>query len=70
MQLMAITHLPQVASKGTDHILVRKVDDKGSTKTYLSRLDNEQRVEEIAKLMSGSKVNEAALMNAKNLMNE
>lgn len=70
MQLMAITHLPQVASKGTDHILVRKEDLKGSTKTYLSRLDNDQRVEEIAKLMSGSKVNEAALMNAKNLMNE
>jgi len=70
MQLMAITHLPQVASKGTDHILVQKKDDKDSTKTYLSRLDNEQRIEEIAKLMSGSKVNDAALMNAKNLMNE
>lgn len=70
MQLMAITHLPQVASKGTDHILVQKKDENGRTKTYLSRLDNEQRIEEIAKLMSGSKVNEAALMNAKNLMNE
>ncbi|PWH86328.1 DNA repair protein RecN [Brumimicrobium oceani] len=70
MQLLAITHLPQVASKGNDHILVQKRDEKGITKTYLSRLDNEQRVEEIAKLMSGSKVNEAALMNAKNLMNE
>ncbi len=70
MQLMAITHLPQVASKGADHILVQKKDEKGSTKTYLSRLDNDERIEEIAKLMSGSKVNEAALMNAKNLMNE
>ena len=70
MQLMAITHLPQVASKGTNHILVKKKDEGGITKTYLSRLDNEERIEEIAKLMSGSKVNEAALMNAKNLMNE
>ncbi|WP_107037678.1 DNA repair protein RecN [Brumimicrobium mesophilum] len=70
MQLMAITHLPQVASKGTHHILVKKQDEEGITKTYLNRIENDQRVEEIAKLMSGSKINEAALMNAKNLMNE
>ncbi|RFC54899.1 DNA repair protein RecN [Brumimicrobium aurantiacum] len=70
MQLLAITHLPQVASKGSDHILVEKNDEHGITKTYLRRLTEEDRVEEIAKLMSGSKINEAALMNAKNLMNE
>lgn len=70
MQLMAITHLPQVASKGADHILVKKQNEKEGTKTYLRRLNSDERVEEIAKLMSGSKINEAALMNAKNLMNE
>ncbi|HLW29393.1 MAG TPA: DNA repair protein RecN [Brumimicrobium sp.] len=70
MQLMAITHLPQVASKGSHHILVKKEDDNGFTKTYLKPLNNEERIEEIAKLMSGSVVNEAALLNAKNLMNE
>ena len=70
MQLMAITHLPQVASKGTHHILVKKEDDKGFTKTYLKPLNREERIEEIAKLMSGSIVNEAALLNAKNLMDE
>jgi DNA repair protein RecN (Recombination protein N) len=70
MQLMAITHLPQVASKGRHHILVKKEDDKGFTKTYLKPLNNEERIEEIAKLMSGSKINESALLNAKNLMNE
>jgi len=70
MQLMAITHLPQVASKGTHHILVKKENDKGFTKTYLKPLNNEERIEEIAKLMSGSIINDAALLNAKNLMNE
>jgi len=70
MQLMAITHLPQVASKGSHHILVKKEDDNGFTKTYLKPLNNEERIEEIAKLMSGSIINEAALLNAKNLMNE
>ncbi|PKR81565.1 DNA repair protein RecN [Brumimicrobium salinarum] len=70
MQLLAITHLPQVASKGSHHILVKKQDIKGVTKTSLLPLNEEQRIEEIAKLMSGSVVNEAALLNAKNLMNE
>lgn len=70
MQLLAITHLPQVASKGKHHILVRKSEESGMTKTHLEILDEEQRVEEIAKLMSGSKINEAAMLNAKNLMNE
>jgi len=70
MQLIAITHLPQVASKGMNHILVKKSDVKGRTETSFQILDTEERIEEIAKLMSGSTVNEAALLNAKNLMNE
>ena len=70
MQLLAITHLPQVASKGNDHILVHKKEIQGETNTFFQQLTDEDRVEEIAKLMSGQKVNEAALANAKNLMNE
>tara|TARA_B100000508_G_scaffold55003_3_gene42673 strand:- start:42115 stop:43755 length:1641 start_codon:yes stop_codon:yes gene_type:complete len=70
MQLIAITHLPQVASKGTQHIRVHKSDEDGQTKTYLSVLSKEERIQEIAKLMSGEKVNEAALQNALNLMEE
>ena len=70
MQLLAITHLPQVASKGSHHILVEKSDKDETTKTSLKILSEEDRVYEIAKLMSGSSINEAALLNAKNLMNE
>lgn len=70
MQLIAITHLPQVASKGRHHIRVFKTDEEGQTKTYLKTLEKQERVEEIAKLMSGEKVNEAALQNALNLMEE
>ncbi|MBW7868322.1 MAG: DNA repair protein RecN [Brumimicrobium sp.] len=68
MQLIAITHLPQVASKGSNHILVKKEEEKGTTKTLLHALSQEERVVEIAKLMSGSQVTEAALLNAKNLL--
>lgn len=70
MQLMAITHLPQVASKGSHHTLVTKDDKGGRTKTFLRNLGEKERIEEIAKLMSGSKINDAALINAKNLMYE
>jgi DNA repair protein RecN (Recombination protein N) len=70
MQLIAITHLPQVASKGSHHIRVHKSEENNKTKTYLTELTKEERIEEIAKLMSGEKVNAAALQNALNLMEE
>jgi DNA repair protein RecN (Recombination protein N) len=70
MQLLAITHLPQVASRGTNHIRVEKQTENGTTKTVLNVLDNNDRVEEIAKLMSGTEINQAAIDNAKNLMSE
>lgn len=70
MQLLAITHLPQVASRGTNHIRVEKQTENGTTKTVLNVLQNDDRVEEIAKLMSGSEINQAAIENARNLMSE
>ncbi|MGM0478952.1 MAG: DNA repair protein RecN [Bacteroidota bacterium] len=70
MQLLAITHLPQVASKGSAHIKLFKTEVKGKTQTYLNKLDEEERVEEIAQLMSGEKINAAALENARNLLKE
>lgn len=69
MQLMAITHLPQVAGKGENHICVRKNNADNATFTIFEYLNDDARVDEIAKLMSGSKVNQAAIDNAKNLMN-
>ncbi len=70
MQLFAVTHLPQVASKGNSHIKVLKNMDFEKTSTIFVPLSSEERVEEIAKLMSGKEINEAALSNAKNLLNQ
>lgn len=68
MQVIAITHLPQVAARGEDHFKVVKREVEGRVKTAVSHLDENERVEEIARLMSGDKINEAALENAKALM--
>ncbi len=70
MQLIAISHLPQVAGKASNHIKVEKFDQEGRTLSSLKQLNKEERVEEIARLMSGSEINEAALINAKSLMDE
>lgn len=70
MQLIAITHLPQVASKGSSHIKVKKKDVSDQTITFFENLDEASRVAEIAQLMSGAEINEAALTNAKKLMQE
>ncbi len=69
MQIFAITHLPQVAGKGQNHWKVSKSDEKGVTLTDVFSLNLEERVEEIARLMSGDNINSAALENAKALMN-
>lgn len=69
MQVLAITHLPQVASKGGAHLLVSKhFTDSGRAVTKMAFLDQEGRVREIARLLSGSEVTEAALGNARALL--
>lgn len=65
MQVVAITHLPQVASKGESHYVVYK----HQSRTNIAVLSAEQRVEEIAKMLSGSQISEAALNQAKLLLN-
>ena len=69
-QLIAISHLPQVAGKATAHIKVEKSEVNGRVQSRLLILNQEERVEEIARLMSGEKINVAALTNAQNLMQE
>jgi DNA repair protein RecN (Recombination protein N) len=70
MQLMAITHLPQVAGKGAHHFKVLKQENQlGETITEIQGLNHEQRVKEIARLMSGAEINDSALETARNLMN-
>ena len=68
MQVMTITHLPQVAAKGASHFKVYKDDGAGKTNTHVRELDARERVREIAAMMSGSDVTEAALGNARELL--
>lgn len=69
MQIISITHLPQIASKGTAHINVYKKDEKEMTKTYIQYLNKDERLLEIAKMLSGNNPTDAALSNAKELLN-
>lgn len=67
-QVIAITHLPQVASKGFRHFKVAKKDLPERTVSSVTMLSDEERVREIAAMISGEKINEAALQAAKNLL--
>lgn len=68
MQVIAITHLPQVAAKGDYHFKVYKTDEEERTVSHVRMLDDAQRVDELAGMLSGTQVNEAALMNARALL--
>jgi DNA repair protein RecN (Recombination protein N) len=68
LQVIAITHLPQIASKGPDHYFVYKDDEGAAAFTRIKRLDNAERVLEIAKMLSGDKPGESALQNARELL--
>lgn len=68
MQVIAITHLPQVAAKGGQHLSVRKEAINDVTRTFIQELDDKERLLETARLMSGDQINEAALENARALM--
>lgn len=67
-QLMAITHLPQVAASGHSHLSVRKSEEDGRTVTEVVPLNVDRRREEIARLMSGKELTAAAIDNANELM--
>ena len=66
--MLAITHLPQIASKATHHLLVSKTDTEGRVTTSLAHLHAEQRVEAIAQMLSGRKLTKQALENARVLL--
>ena len=71
MQVFAITHLPQVAAKGSAHYVVSKqLGQDGVASTTVSAVEGEERVFEVARLLSGEKVGEAAVANARALMGE
>ncbi|RKD13787.1 DNA repair protein RecN [Pelobium manganitolerans] len=68
MQVIAITHLPQMASKGKSHYFVHKVNEGETTYTRIKKLKDEERVLEIAKMLSGENPKESALQNARELL--
>ena len=68
-QVISITHLPQIAARGTTHYKVYKEDTDTGTNSHIRQLNNEERINEIAHMLSGSTLTEAALNNAKALLN-
>lgn len=69
MQLFSITHLPQIAAKGQDHFKVFKIDVNNKTQSELKLLSPEERVIEIAQMVSGATISESALSHARELLN-
>ena len=69
IQVITITHLPQVAAKGNSHFKVFKQDNENSTNTSIKQLDQNERIAEVALMLSGSTDNQAALAAAKTLFN-
>ena len=68
MQVINITHLPQIAAKGDHHFLVYKQDSEDETTTRLKLLSKPERIEELAKMLSGENITAAAILNAEELL--
>jgi len=69
MQVVTITHLPQMASKGSHHLFVYKNDDADKTVSHIKQLNKDERINEIAKMLSTGNPTQSALKNAKELLN-
>lgn len=68
-QVISITHLPQIAARGSVHYKVYKEDTETGTNSYIRQLSREERIKEIANMLSGATLTDAALNNAKALLN-
>ena len=69
MQVFTITHLPQIAAKGTHHFKVFKQDFGTTTTTQLTKLNSDERLEEIAQMLGGKEITETAKQHAQQLLN-
>ena len=67
-QVLSITHLPQIAARGQHHYKVEKQDTTESTVTTMRPLTEEERIDEIAQMLSGADISEAARSNARTLL--
>jgi len=68
MQVITITHLPQIAGKGAQHYRVFKDESGKQTQTHIQRLKTDERITELAQMLSGKNVTDAALLNARELL--
>jgi len=68
MQVINITHLPQIASKGIHHWVVYKQNDATRSITQIKKISGEERIVEIAKMLSGQQLTEASMQNARELL--
>ena len=69
MQVFSITHLPQIAAKGDNHFKVYKEDINDKTTTHLVKLNQDDRIVEIAQMLGGKKISTSAIAHAKQLLN-
>lgn len=67
-QVLCVTHLPQVAGNGHQHMFVDKFNKAGSTETTMKSLDREQRIQELARLLGGDTITSNTLANARELL--
>jgi DNA repair protein RecN (Recombination protein N) len=67
-QIISITHLPQIAAKSDTHLYVSKTETKGETKADIKQLDEEEKITEVAKMLSGENVTKATIQSAKELI--
>jgi DNA repair protein RecN (Recombination protein N) len=68
MQVITITHLPQIASRGRSHLLVYKTIEQGKARTEIKNIDNQDRILEVAKMLGGEQPTEVMLATARELI--
>jgi len=68
LQVINITHLPQIAAKSDTHLLVYKVEDEQTTRTLIKKLNEKEKIHEIAKMLSGKTITQAAIEQARQLI--
>ena len=67
-QVMCITHLPQIAAFADQHFLIEKTEKRGRTQTAIRRMDEAERVREIARMLSGATLTETSLQHAEHML--
>jgi DNA repair protein RecN (Recombination protein N) len=67
-QVLCITHLPQIAAFGDQHLLIEKMEKQGRTQTTIRLMEEAERTQEIARMLSGAKLTETSLKHAEHLI--